>query len=441
MTYWKIDEEVPEETRSEPIHTPDHGRKYFPRWAEKKRYENSPEIQPRSRTYGRPPAGIPKYTGNCTYQDRTKEEEEAACAKLPCQQTHKLAAPCVNNCSEANEEKTALFVQPRILKEEEKSRINQEKQHEQLDDIFDHCKTDKEESMQQHDLKEMLRLELKCFEKKEPIELKIKECEKNHLEEDINPFQNKVDFSSVRERQEKAKIKSEEILENLPLSTPPSTPVKGVPRFGCSINSASLGEEFQEKLWIWIQESRDLEINTTDEENRIELIIKTPRNKKYIIEVDRVSETNSNQKEKMIARGKESVTGEEPEIYSESNEERTVEIRSLLGGVICGQKISMGEAKDKRAKELKGQLEVMTMEHQKNKMSQERSTQLQEKFLIQRATLLEISGNQFRSDKLTLKPKTEPTQRVGIKEPLSVKYSSPEIYLPSIPSSVKTEDN
>ncbi|CAH7689526.1 hypothetical protein PPACK8108_LOCUS24609 [Phakopsora pachyrhizi] len=32
---------------------------------------------------------------------------------------------------------------------------------------------------------------------------------------------------------------------------------------------------------------------------------------------------------------------EEPEIYSESNEERTAEVRSLLGGVICGQKISM----------------------------------------------------------------------------------------------------
>ncbi|CAH7682350.1 hypothetical protein PPACK8108_LOCUS15220 [Phakopsora pachyrhizi] len=33
--------------------------------------------------------------------------------------------------------------------------------------------------------------------------------------------------------------------------------------------------------------------------------------------------------------------GKEPEIYSESNEERTAEVRSLLGGVICGQKISM----------------------------------------------------------------------------------------------------
>ncbi|CAH7678485.1 expressed protein [Phakopsora pachyrhizi] len=302
----------------------------------------------------------------------------------------------------------------------------------------------------------------------EPSELKIKECEKNHLEGDINPFQNNKDYSSVIERQDQAKIKPEEIFvkdccvmsasfelgeyitmedsersyvggileacmgspnqqgcnmnekpeyleerkysvlkeypgnnliddefvlilsatfseenahnigresrekiargefgqweyydgwvkgtgaqpgyaestaaslveetdwgiseDNLPLSAPPSTPVKGIPQFCCSVNSASLGEEFQEKLRIWMQESRALEINTTEEENRIEVIIKTPRNKKYIIGVDRVDETNSNQNDKMITRGKE----------------RDISKRR--------------EAKEGRTKELKDQLEVM----------------------------------------------------------------------------------
>ncbi|CAH7671104.1 hypothetical protein PPACK8108_LOCUS5866 [Phakopsora pachyrhizi] len=411
-TYWEADEEVPEETRSEPIYTVDHGRRYFSRWTEKKRFEHPPEIQPRSRTYGRPPSGIPRYTGNFTYKDTTNsfrnqstrpkiinnylggqnyqwsshennlryytrddledlsawkkgkggirdrrdyqefmahfdtilndlifngymehedeaniyplnslstnlrrlvswklekridkirqrdggfptpplygvksfiekefefmekldtshgkknseelmerrsnnmignfgiksnkvvsanetrketikpaesfritskhiyqqyenpEEEGLACATLPCQQSLKPAAPGVNNCSKADEEKLALFVQPRILKEEEKSRINQEKQYEQLDDILDQSQTDKEELTQQHDLNEMLKLELTCFEEKEPSEIKVKECEKINLEEDINPFQNKMEYSSVIEIQEQAKIKPEEI--------------------------------------------------------------------------------------------------------------------------------------------------------------------------------------------------------------------------------------
>ncbi|CAH7689113.1 hypothetical protein PPACK8108_LOCUS24184 [Phakopsora pachyrhizi] len=132
--------------------------------------------------------------------------------------------------------------------------------------------------------------------------------------------------------------------DNLMLLTPPSTPVKGVPQFCCSINSASLGEEFQEKLRIWMQESRGKE---RDLPNR-------------------------------------------------------------------------GEAKEGRNKELKDQLEVMVdMES------------LEEK------DLEEPMG----SDQLKLKPKTEPTQRFGIKEPLSLKCFSPEIYVPSIPSSVKTEYN
>ncbi|CAH7671162.1 hypothetical protein PPACK8108_LOCUS5921 [Phakopsora pachyrhizi] len=131
------------------------------------------------------------------------------------------------------------------------------------------------------------------------------------------------------------------------------------------------------------------------------------------------------------------------------------------------------EAKEGRTKELKIQLEVMAAlkkleekdleesmeqdygpsekqdesgeEYSKSKESQTSSSSnkdstVEEELLIQRAKLLEISGSPYRTGQLTLRPKTEPTQGIGIEEPVISKNSSPEIYVPSIPSSVKTED-
>ncbi|CAH7677002.1 hypothetical protein PPACK8108_LOCUS12115 [Phakopsora pachyrhizi] len=69
-TDWAADEEVPEDIRSEPITTPDQGRRYFPRGSGRTRYEHPPETNPGSRTFGRPPSGIPRYTGNYTHQSR-----------------------------------------------------------------------------------------------------------------------------------------------------------------------------------------------------------------------------------------------------------------------------------------------------------------------------------------------------------------------------------
>ncbi|CAH7681741.1 hypothetical protein PPACK8108_LOCUS14392 [Phakopsora pachyrhizi] len=69
-TDWAADEEVPEDIRSEPITTPDQGRRYFPRGSGRTRYEHPPETNPGSRTFGRPPSGIPRYTGHYTHQSR-----------------------------------------------------------------------------------------------------------------------------------------------------------------------------------------------------------------------------------------------------------------------------------------------------------------------------------------------------------------------------------
>ncbi|CAH7688742.1 hypothetical protein PPACK8108_LOCUS23748 [Phakopsora pachyrhizi] len=160
-----------------------------------------------------------------------------------------------------------------------------------------------------------------------------------------------------------------------------------------------------------------LENNITEEENRIEVIIKTPRNKKYIIGVDRVDETNSNQKDKMITRGKE----------------REITKRR--------------EAKEGRTKELKDQLEVMVdLESLEEKnleepMGQdygasEKGDESGEEYSAQR----ESQSSSKKDSTLTLIPKTELTQGFGIKEPLSLKYSSPEIYVLSIPSSMIIED-
>ncbi|KAI8449167.1 hypothetical protein BY996DRAFT_6473838 [Phakopsora pachyrhizi] len=66
-----LDEEAPEEIRSEPIATPEQGRRFFSRGTGRTRNEKPPDIYSGSRAIGRPPSGIPRYTGSYHHQQRT----------------------------------------------------------------------------------------------------------------------------------------------------------------------------------------------------------------------------------------------------------------------------------------------------------------------------------------------------------------------------------
>ncbi|KAI8457216.1 hypothetical protein BY996DRAFT_6474437 [Phakopsora pachyrhizi] len=66
-----LDEEGPEEIRSEPYSAPDQGRRYFSRGSGRTRYENSPQIYLGTRIIGSPPSGVPRYTENFNQHHRT----------------------------------------------------------------------------------------------------------------------------------------------------------------------------------------------------------------------------------------------------------------------------------------------------------------------------------------------------------------------------------
>ncbi|CAH7682195.1 hypothetical protein PPACK8108_LOCUS14958 [Phakopsora pachyrhizi] len=68
---WALDEEGPEEIRSEPYSASDQGRRYFSRGSGRKRYESSSDTYLGSRITGSPPSAIPRYTGNYNQHHKT----------------------------------------------------------------------------------------------------------------------------------------------------------------------------------------------------------------------------------------------------------------------------------------------------------------------------------------------------------------------------------
>ncbi|KAI8455573.1 hypothetical protein BY996DRAFT_6617184 [Phakopsora pachyrhizi] len=69
--HWALDEEAPEEIRSEPYSAPDQERRYFLRGSGRTRYESSPETYLGSRIIGSPPLRIPRYTWNYNQHHKT----------------------------------------------------------------------------------------------------------------------------------------------------------------------------------------------------------------------------------------------------------------------------------------------------------------------------------------------------------------------------------
>ncbi|CAH7682558.1 hypothetical protein BY996DRAFT_6585160 [Phakopsora pachyrhizi] len=69
--HWALDEEAPEEIRSEPYSAPDQERIYFSRGSGRTRYESSTETYLGSRIIGSPPSEIPRYTGNYNQHHKT----------------------------------------------------------------------------------------------------------------------------------------------------------------------------------------------------------------------------------------------------------------------------------------------------------------------------------------------------------------------------------